>query len=98
MSCDLAQGGRDEDAELWAWRKKSIDGRDRAQERLYRSTDDAGEEKARWNFVRRLADKVDRADLQRDRKRSGDRDAGNRARRGQKRHEPTDCHRSPQTA
>ena len=39
------------DAELWAWRKKSIDGTIERKNGSIVLTDDAGEEKARWNFV-----------------------------------------------
>jgi phage tail-like protein len=39
------------DAELWAWRKKSIDGTIERKNGSIVLTDDTGEEKARWNFV-----------------------------------------------
>jgi len=39
------------DAELWAWRKKSIDGTIERKNGAIVLIDDAGEEKARWNFV-----------------------------------------------
>jgi tail tube protein gp19 len=38
------------DAELWAWRKKSIDGTIERKNGSIVLRDDTGEEKARWNF------------------------------------------------
>jgi phage tail-like protein len=39
------------DAELWAWRKKSIDGMIERKNGSIVLYDDTGQEKARWNFV-----------------------------------------------
>jgi phage tail-like protein len=40
------------DAELWAWRKKSIEGTVDRKNGSIVLTDDTGEEKVRWNFVK----------------------------------------------
>ena len=39
------------DAELWAWRKKSIDGTVERKNGSIVLCDDTGKEKARWNFA-----------------------------------------------
>jgi phage tail-like protein len=39
------------DAELWAWRKKSIDGTIERKNGAIVLYDDTGKEKGRWNFV-----------------------------------------------
>ena len=46
-----AQVGVTDDAELWAWRKKSIDGTIERKNGSIVLCDDTGEEKVRWNFV-----------------------------------------------
>jgi phage tail-like protein len=43
--------GVTDDAELWAWRKKSIDGTIERRNGAIVLCDDTGEEKVRWNFV-----------------------------------------------
>jgi phage tail-like protein len=43
--------GVTDDAELWAWRKKSIDGTVERKNGSIVLCDDKGEEKVRWNFV-----------------------------------------------
>ena len=43
--------GVTDDAELWAWRKKSIDGTTERKNGSIVLYNDAGEEKVRWNFV-----------------------------------------------
>jgi phage tail-like protein len=43
--------GVTDDAELWAWRKKSIDGMIERRNGSIVLCDDTGEEKVRWNFV-----------------------------------------------
>jgi phage tail-like protein len=45
------KGGVTDDAELWAWRKKIIDGTIERKNGSIVLYDDTGEEKVRWNFV-----------------------------------------------
>ena len=42
--------GTTDDAELWDWRKKAIDGKVERKNGSIVLLDDAGEEKVRWNF------------------------------------------------
>jgi len=43
--------GVTDDAKLWEWRKKAMDGKVERMNGAIVLMDDAGEEKARWNFV-----------------------------------------------
>src|SRR4051812_3660595 len=56
--------GVTDDAELWRWCKKAIDGEVERKNGSIILVDDAGAEKVRWNFPRGLAHEMDRTELQ----------------------------------
>ena len=70
--------GITDDASLWDWRKKVIDGKVERKNGSIVLMDEAGDEKLRWNFVNAWPTKWTGPTFQRHRQRSGDRDARNR--------------------